>query len=161
MWALCRELVVALLEGHRDGPARTVAGGAPRCGHQVVRQWFAIDDRIAPLVERDCFGQQFGAVAVRVASHRVNGDADVLHAAAGKRSRLGVLTCAQGTPWACDMTSSRKTVSALRTMATTPSGWRHPPRPLTSSKRRPRRTLRSGSTSPRAKRARSSAMAGS
>jgi len=118
-------LISALLP-HCEGSLWTVPGRASGQGDKVCVQRPVTNDRVSPFVETDHLGQDLGAVAVRVARDRVDGDPQVSHRPSpigrGKRRRVGLRQEGHGVPRLWAATSEAKTDRALRTRATAPSG---------------------------------------
>ena len=101
-----------------DGPSRVLLEGARDRG--------AVDDRIAPVVERDSLGEELGAEAVTVAGDRIHAQPGA-HAASFRywRSLTGSRRRSrpeQRPPRVCTATSSANTSSALRMNFAAPSG---------------------------------------
>src|SRR4029079_3998174 len=95
--------------------------------------------RVAPLVQGDELGQEFGADAVAGALDGVHpqglGHGQVQsHSRVGMpggSGRNGLRSVAEQWPRACRLISGSKTTRALRTKRTVPSGWWQAPRPST------------------------------
>src|SRR5690349_570387 len=116
---LCRR--ARLLEQEREHRA----GGdrALRVLLQARRDGRRVDDRVAPLVERDPLRQELGAEPVALARDRVHADSFHL----GGRGRTARLPPLQR-PRRWRSTSSAKTSSALATKRAAPSGCLQAPR---------------------------------
>src|SRR5439155_16128047 len=99
---------------------------APGFLRELGRDGALLDDRVAPLVERDQLGEQLRAVAVRVAQDRV--DSQVLAHGPAPVGSSGSEWVAEQRPARWSWISSAKTRSALSTNRTAPSGWAHAPR---------------------------------
>ena len=96
------------------------------------------DDREAPVVEADQFGEDFGAHSAAIAGDGVNPQfqAGCHRCRRGGTGSTGAFALPQHHPCACWSSSAAKTVSALLMSRTAPSGWLQAPRPFTWASQR-------------------------
>src|SRR6266849_4956637 len=116
----------------REGEDGTGGDGALSERSEALGYRAVGDDRVAPVVQADELGQQFGAQSVTVAFDAVD-----RHMCFG----LHAGCCLQ---WAgCEANSTAKVESAERMNITAPSGCLHAPRPSTSTAHLLRRVMSS------------------
>jgi len=97
---------------------RASIDGAPGMLDEAPRDGGSFDDGIAPVIQGDQLGKQFGAKSVTVAADPVDLE-HLAHQATATRSGLDTLR--QRRRW-CWAKSSAKSCSALRIKPTAPSG---------------------------------------
>ena len=145
---------LAFLGGEQQGERRAGGDRPPCVCDQSRRDRLGVDDREAPVVERDplgkssaqspCPSQAIGLTRRRRRSSRRS---------SGRRGRGRSAPLQRPRRRWCS-TSSAKTSSALATKRAAPSGWRQAPRPRTWSSQRSSRARSSARRGARAARAR-------
>ena len=131
-----------------------VATARRACASSSAADRLVVDDRIAPLVERDPLGQQLGAQAVarrrrsgRARSCEVIATAPRCSASDARRAARACGTCRRtGRGARASRRRRRRRRARSRTSRTAPSGWRQAPRPsIMPHARRARATVAAGS----------------
>ena len=105
-----------------------------------------VDDRVAPVVERDPLREELGAEAVPVAGDRVDAERALIahaHCTGRAATRVSAHAAASAPRVTCELVARRRRAQ-LSTKRAAPSGCRHAPRPRTcavqrSSRARPTR----------------------